>query len=527
MIYLIEMGAYDPSAGGETTLRFAGGVDHYTTRPSDDPPNAEYDGRVSDPGNFERHLFGRNRTWGQSDGGTGVIKLENPDGVLDGLLEMTFDGRPVRIWSVEPGAAFASRTLLLSGLIDDVSFAYLDVSVTIRDRLDALRKTLQQATYAGTTTHGGMAEAEGAEDLKDKPKPELYGRALNIPAIEVDRFDRVYQVAANGLSAVTAVRDRGVELTAGANFSTLAALKAATISAGGYATCLTLGLIRTGSPVDGQLTVDAVEGATLADRSAARVARRMLDRLGLAAGIDYVAADFDALHALNPAEVGYWSGIGEADALGAISSVLDSIGGYLVPDRTGAFRTGRLELPSNPTGDALDETIILDEGSGVDRTGTNDEGSGKPARKITLRWGYNNYVMRRDELYRPTSGGEAPVSDTEAAYRAFVTEEWRQVTVESAAVAAISPDAPELTFDTLLVAEADAVAEANRKLAIYSARRDLFSVPVMTAEIGATDITSVKTMQMPRFGLDEGRPFRVIGETANYEDGQTTLVLWG
>ena len=62
MIYLIEMGAYDPSAGGETTLRFAGGVDHYTTRPSDDPPNAEYDGRVSDPGNFERHLFGRNRT---------------------------------------------------------------------------------------------------------------------------------------------------------------------------------------------------------------------------------------------------------------------------------------------------------------------------------------------------------------------------------------------------------------------------------------------------------------------------------
>ncbi|MDY8108249.1 hypothetical protein U0C82_03680 [Fulvimarina sp. 2208YS6-2-32] len=523
MIYLVELTGYDPATAGDVVLRYCGGESAYTTRPTDDPANAEYEGRVSDPGNLERHLFGRNRTYGESDIGVGVIKLANPDGDLDGLLDMTFDGRPVQIWALEDGAPFGSRELLFSGLIDDAEFGYAEVTVSIRDRLDALRETLQQETFTGETVSGGRADAEGGEDLKDKPKPEAYGRVLNVPAVEVDRFDLIYQIAANGLASIDVVRDRGVALTKGSDYATLAALKAATVTAGTYASCVALGLIKLGARADGQITVDASEGATAADRSAARVARRMLERAGFVAGTDFEAADFEALHALNPAEVQYWVGTSDVDALDAIAAVLGSVGGYLLPDRTGKFHVGRLELPTGEPGAVIDEVLILDGGSGIDRIGTDDEGSGKAARTITVKYGLNHYPVRRDELVTDTG----TASDTTDAYRAFATEEWRQVKIENAAVAAISPDAPELTFETMFVNEADAHAEANRLAPIYSVRRDVFSVPVTRREIETIDLAGVVELQMSRFGLNEGRLFRVLGETANYEDGQTTLVLWG
>lgn len=521
MIYLIEISAYDPAAnggaGGETILRY--GSETYVTQPGDDPSNAEFVGRVSDPGNFERHLFGRGRTFGRSEVGHGVIKLANPDGQLDDLLDMTFDGRTVRIFGLADRlATWSSRQMLFSGRLDQAEFAYREVSIRIRDRLDVLRETLQRETYAGTTVNGGLAEAEGTEDLKDKPKPELFGRVLSLNPIEADGFDLIYDVGVNGLSAVTAVRDRGVELTATSDYADLAALKAASLTGGQYATCLALGKVALGSKADGVLTIDALEGATLADRSAGRVARRILERFGLVADVDFDAASFEALHVANPAEVGIWIGTQEADALNAVSAILESVGGYLVPDRSGLFHVGRLTAPSGTPAAEIDEILIFDAGSGIDRLATSDEGGGVAAQKVTIRYGFNLTPLRQDDLDKTA---------TTDAHKAFAVEEWRQVAETSAPIAAISPDAPELSFDTLLVDAADAAAEAARRLALYGQRRDLFQIELATDVAPGADLGGVIELAIPRFGLAGGRAFRVIGETATYETGTVSLLLWG
>jgi hypothetical protein len=517
MIYLIEFGAYDEVAGAETTQRF--GTDTFVTRPGDLPANAAFDGRVMDPGNFEVFLFGRGRTFGQSDVGVGVVKLANPDGALDYLIDHALDGRAIRIFAIaDKWSPWSSRSLLFSGLLDQAEFAYREVTLRMRDRLDVLRKTLQQATYLGTTINGGLAFAEGNVDLKDKPKPEAFGHILNVPPVVADPFDLIYDIGVNGLSAVLAVRDRGVVLTASADYASLAALKAATVTSGQYATCLAEGRIRLGSLPNGDVSVDAVEGATLADRSAARIAQRILLRLGMIAGTDFNAASFDALHALAPAECGIWLGTSETDALKAISMVLDSVGAYLVPDATGKFFVGRLVAPSGAPVAEIDELVILDEGSGIDRLATNDQGGGVRAKKLTVRFGYNYLVQGKADLDKTVA--------TEAV-KSFAVEEWRQTSVTSAAVEAILPDAPELTFDTLLVSEVDATAEATRRLALYSVRRDLINVPLDATEAAGIALGDVVRLSLPRFGLDAGRLFVVLGMTPTWSTGQTSLSLWG
>src|SRR5690606_4720910 len=77
-----------------------------------------------------------------------------------------------------------------------------------------------------------------------------------------------------------AVYDRGVALTASGVYPGLAALRAATLASGNYAGCLSPAYVRLGSRPAGQITVDATEGTSSADRSAAWIARRILEAQG-------------------------------------------------------------------------------------------------------------------------------------------------------------------------------------------------------------------------------------------------------
>lgn len=519
MIYLVEFEAMN-AAGAIVTARFA--TVGYVTSPADNPPNAYFEERVTNPGNFERSMFGSGRTTGDAEVGYGIIELANgDDGTgenLDVLATYAVDGRPLRIYGLERiDSPWSSRTIIFNGTMEQIEITWSTATIRIRDRLAELRKPIQELKYAGTTIAGGMNEAEGGkDDLKDRLKPMLWGTARNIPAVLANSFDLIYQVSSAALSGIQAVRDRGVPLTFGTNHATITALRTATIAGGQYHTCLALGLLRVAARPAGDLTVDATEGAT-GQRTASAVVQRILAAGGFFAGTDFSAVDFTALHAAAPQEVGIWIPTEARDRLTVITQLLASVGGYFLPDRLGVFRTGRLIAPTG-SGFVIDRSLLIDSGDGVERVVTNDDGKGLPATKVTLDYAQSWLVQPAVTL------DNTAVTD---AIKSFVSLDARQAVAEDATVKVRHPLAPELSFITYLADATAAAAEATRRLGIYKVRRERYQAPLKTEIAAGIDLSNVVTLRVPRFGLDAGKPFVVIGIKSDLQAGLTTLDLWG
>ncbi|WP_279483404.1 hypothetical protein [Aureimonas sp. SK2] len=525
MQYLIDLGGRHRQSGAATVFRFCVGPAGYNTRPDDDVPNVHYQPRINSTGDYRRALFGgQGRTTGAAEVDRGEILLNNSDGGLDRLLEYAFDGYDLTIWSLPNARArFGTRQAVFRGTVEQVDVTWEEIRLRIRTRLAILDKPIQEAVYAGTTIAGGMIEAEGDENLKDAPRAILYGAPKLVAPVLVNRFDQVYGVG-HKLSAVRTVRDAGEPLTAtGQDYPTLAALLASTIAGGFYATCLALGLIRLGpETTQGTITVEAVEGAAPADRTAGKVVRRILmERAGLVPGVDFLDSDIAALDAANSAEVQFWPGASSVNMLAAISAILDSIGASISPDRLGVFRLVRFDAPKGePKRTFTHVEIVEANGTGIQRLATGDSGGGLPAKSITVQHSLNHAVMAEDSLSGSTR-------ETNPDFVAFVTKEWRQEEVKDDATAELHKLAPKLSFQTLLVDKAAAKAEATRRMALYGRQRDRYDVPVPSRYAGDLDLGDVVRLRLPRFGMDDGKLFTIVGMREDLGDGVTTLDLWG
>lgn len=521
--YLVEIEALDVAADEPLLLTYSG--QGFTTLPTDSLPNRAFDPHVRVPGDYSRSMFGAGGTFGDLQVGAGVVTLINLDARLDGLADFAFDGRAITVKTVaRMRPLYENAVTVFRGTMSHAEFTADEVRLVIRDRLAVLDRPIQETLYAGTTIAGGMGEAEGRpEDLKGRPKPLPFGAPLNVQAVLSNAFDRVYDLGEGGLNDILEVRDGGVLLTpSGSDHADLAALLAASIPPGHWGTCLATGQIRLGSEPNGQVTARPVKGATAADRTAAQLARRILLRMGLVEDVDFPADDIAALDALNSAEIGYWIGAEEQTALVALSRILNSIGATCGPDRLGVFRLYRLDDIAGDDFPVATFTAaeILREGDGLERLGTGDRGSGVPSWRITMNYGHNGAVMSAAEL----ADEALSLSDP---FRAFAGQEWRSVVAEDEAVKAAHLLSPELVFESYMIHEADAQAEADRRKTLYGRRRDRYRVPAKSYLAEPVDLNSVVALRVNRFGLSAGKRFRVIGLDENHEERETTLDVWG
>lgn len=137
--------------------------------------------------------------------------------------------------------------------------------------------------YAGTTG------AEGGADLKDQPKPWAFGRCSNVEPVFIDQIDNVFQVSGYGpVSAISAVYERGASFGASlGDYPNYAALVAATVPEGRWATCLAEGMFRLGAPPFGVITCD-VDGDSTSGflRRTGAIVSEVARRLGHAAKVN-------------------------------------------------------------------------------------------------------------------------------------------------------------------------------------------------------------------------------------------------
>jgi hypothetical protein len=203
-------------------------------------------------------------------------------------------GAPVEIYTEDHLTAWP-WTARFKGKVASFARQGQTLSLSVAVDSEPFAADVLSAKYAGT---GG---AEGGADLKGKPKPLVLGWALNVEPVLINAVVSVYQFSGYGpIEAVSTLYERGADYgPVGSDYATYAALVAAAIPPGGWATCLAEGMIRMGAPQAGVITAD-VKGHKVG-ASTPRRTGAFIDAVCDLAGINPALVDASSLTALDTA----------------------------------------------------------------------------------------------------------------------------------------------------------------------------------------------------------------------------------
>lgn len=504
--YLVEI---SPKERGGSVATFNYSDVGYTSPPIGTNTNIHFEARARQPLRLNRTLpvapeLGR-RVATEIAG----IELNNEDGGLDDLvLDYAIDGRRIRVLVGETDDQYDNFVPIFAGRGVDWFGDLRTVTINARDEAHRLDIPFQADLYEGT---GGI---EGTEELKGKCRPVTFGQCPNVLLELIDPTNLVYQFHHRQAQSVDAVYDRGAALTPTADQANYADLIATVLSAGQYATCLALGLVRLETTPTGLVTADVKGDASgsYIDTTFPIAQRILTDYAGIStAEIETLA--FAAMGAEVTGVIGWHQGLDSITCEQAMSEIVGHCAAWWGGTPTGPFTVGRVEEPdpaevSLSLGmiDILDAEII-----------PAPPGAFPP--RFRQRVAYNNnWTVQR---------GEDLAASVSAARRLQLAEPHSIATAEDLTTQddfALAQDPDPL--QSLFVNSADAEAEAQRLIDLLSVPRTTVLVPLKDggydAPLGATvDLTT------PR--INDGLIWyaRVIGHEVDAGDNRVNLILWG
>lgn len=255
---------------------------------------------IVDPGEIVVDLFS-----GEFGGEIGIgipamtITTREMERLYPASKSVRWESADVRIWAGEftgaPGVGsypYANDiALLCEGQVSKFEKEGDKIKLRVDPQDRAGRTNVLTLEYAGT---GG---AEGAADKKGTLKPWVFGYAKNVEPVLINEDDNIYQFSGYGpIQAVTALYERAANFGASfGNYANYAALLAAAVPEGRWATCLAEGLIKLGAPQYGVITGD-VQGH-LVSGVCIRKTGAILSAIAAARGLDVNAASMTALDA--------------------------------------------------------------------------------------------------------------------------------------------------------------------------------------------------------------------------------------
>ncbi|WP_288742865.1 hypothetical protein [uncultured Rheinheimera sp.] len=386
---------------------------------TDVPAHTAYDPFVTGEVQFERSL---NEVFtGFSTSKTSDIELIY-NTATQALLSKAVYGQPVRIYLGDKSWPKADFKQIIAGLCDGVMPEQTKIRLKFRDAADSLKTPLLTERYAS-----GAA----TEQLK----PLCLGRCFNIQPLLIDSATHKYQFSTGQSQAVTAVRFNG------------------SVVPGSYYTVnLADSTITFTTFPNGDITMDVdglkIGGTWLQNAS---------DFIGHIASMRGITVNCSGL-------ASYLLGLYLTTDI-ATDQVMDdicaSIGGYWFFDRLGQFKVRAFNgVPSEPPSAFLtkDQTVF---------------GTNKIRRVInplhSMTFGYKRN-------WTPLNTIAAVVHETAPAVAAELSAEGKAITRNQPTVLVNYPQAETIRVDSLLVSEADALTELNRRLALSVAPRFVYEL---------------------------------------------------
>jgi len=482
----------------------------YDSRAGDTPASMPFPHRMKRTASFEARAFAGDRPSGASQEQSGAIVLDNGDGRYDAAALLGFDGRTVELWKGTKARAFRDFTLLLRGTAERVSYDEGSFTIALRDRRATLDRPLNFSLYGGG---GGL---DGHDGIVGLAKPVALGNLTedngNVPAVNIDPVNLVYQLHDGPVQSIDAVRDKGVALAFEADYADYDALIAASIDPGDYGTCVALGIFRLGGSPAGAVTADLqgdAGGSGYVETTAALLRRTVTSRLGAAnlSGSELDSLALDALAAAQPAPVGYWAGTAQQSCLAVLDALAGGIGGWHAFDRQGRFTAARLDL----------------SGSAVETLTARETGQRQPAQRsevapvwqLRVAWGRAWLVQTADAL-------AGTVSDDD---RAHYGQQARYAVAEDSTIRARHRLARSLTVESYFARQSDADSEVARLLALYGPDRDIWTLARAGGRLGRRSLGDRVSLDLGRYG--HPKACQVIGVREDFARGEVTLELWG
>ena len=485
---------------------------------NDDEPAAQWvPGKLSGAFNYELALFvAEGPTWGSGGGTLGILELTDPDGELDDLRTLGWDGAPIEIRRGEPDAYFSTYSTVAKLSAAGIRFDLRRKEILLRD----LSWQLSQAELHGER-YGGTGGADGDATLKGRIKPIAFGEVFNIPPVQINATGLIYQVSCTSVLAIDAVKDGGNDLTPGSDYATYAELAAATVASGHYATCKALGLFRLGSAPVYAITADvrgdndSRNGLTYPE-TRAQIARRIATGRGnirLRDPQDLDGATFSVLDQWQPATVGrYWDA--EITKAEALSELMVGCCGWWSIGLDGRLAIGQVEDPALA---AASLTLDFDGDNGADvRVDAPSMTNWQPPRRSTLMGWQRNYTP----LSVTQIAGVVSQSDA-----AILQAQGQLATSNSLWVQSSYPSSPVVQIDGGFAAEADAQLEADRQRRLFGQVREVFELPVVMDPFAPVVGRVVAIANANRLGLGALTKAWCFGVAVN-ANGKPILKLW-
>ncbi len=448
---------YAQWVGGHSTIYPAASLGR-STSPTDTPADTYVPGKINGPINYGIELFGGIEPSASGSGGIGVITLIDPDGELDSLIALAWDGAELEILRGPPLAEFSTYEVVAKVTTAGIVYNQRKKELRVRD----LGWRMVQAELHGER-YTGIGGIDGEEALAGKMKPYAAGPFYNAEPILLNTTLLIYQVSFTSILAIDAARDGGLALTFQADYATYADLAAATISAAHYGTCLAEGLLRLGSTIAVLLTIDgrgdndSPDGQTY-PHTRAQIARRIATGYGPIKLGDY-QIDYQTINYMEqeqPATVGfYWSeATTKADAL---TRVMSGCLGWWAIRTNGLLALGFMRKPMGAP--ALVLNYPEDFGNAEPEM---MQGYQTPRKATYVGWRRNNTLQDASRLAGGVDQAAALLFRTPLRYASFgdqfVNNTWST--------------APSVYIDGEFWEEVDALAEATRQQALMGTRRE-------------------------------------------------------
>lgn len=303
-----------------------------------------------------------------------TLALDVLTGTYGDAEQWDWSGAPVTLYYGEAGDPWP-WTAIMQGRVRQYGGQDRKLAITAEVDTEPFDADVLPLTYAGT---GG---AQGGDDLKDKVKPLVLGHASNVEPVLLNAVDSVYQFSGYGpIEAVTTLYERGSDFGAVlGDYANYAALVAATIPPGRWATCLAEGLIRLGAPAYGVITGD-VRGHKVG-ASTPRLPGAVISALAGLAGISpglIVASGLAALDADKPYPTNWVFGQ-QVSFIEAATGIADSCNWL-----AGVSLLGKFVVKKPDFAPAADVTLESKGGSSPQVVASPEQSTSPPYSKVTL-----------------------------------------------------------------------------------------------------------------------------------------------
>lgn len=501
-IYLAELQAYDPDTSSVITWRFSSGHGYNNS-------GQFYAPRIEQPATLSRSMGGsRDNVGGRASVSYGELTLVNSDGGLNDMAGDFFDGRTLILKRGNPELPYATFTTILAATVESVAMERERISVRLRDKAVTLDTAFSTAKYAGTNVLPSGIEGT-ADDIKGQSKPRIFGRIALMSPILVNTSKLIYQVNDGAVDNIINVYDAGAYLTRSTDYASQSEMEANAPASGTWRAWPAGGCVRLGSSPYGQVSVCVAEKWDYTQISAAAIIKRILTEKGYIT-TDWVEADFTALNKKNAASVGVIVSDGETTAA-LIDRICQSVGAWWGFDSLGRFRIARLDAPAGVASATLTDNQILT----IERQPENS----LPIWQSTLKADMNYVVQDKKSL-----AGVVPANRV-----AWLELESRDQKVEDSSVKTKRLLADDITYESVLNSTAVAQAESQRRLNLFSARRDTVDLTIANPHdyYSSIDLGSVINVQTKQLGYDSGKKLVVTSVAIDYQANSMDITAWG